>query len=449
MSFSPYASYKDSGAPWLGAVPGHWDVERIRFRAKLNPGISNELQAEDLVSFLPMEAIGDDGLLELTQLRHAGEVSSGYTYFENGDVTIAKITPCYENGKGAVMQGMHGGAGFGTTELIVMRPRTDVVPKWLYYLTMCWVFRSPGEAMMLGAGGQKRVPDLFVKDYRAAFPPADEQQAIADYLDTETARIDALIREKEGLVRLLREYRQSEISTVLLEGLDREPFRSSGTLWLGDIPQSWTLCRLKHAISAIEQGWSPECENRLADADEWGVLKAGACNHGVFSEIEHKAFPKSLDPLLAIEVRAGDVLMSRASGSADLVGSVAYVEQVRPQLMLSDKMFRLVPEDHVNARYLAWSLNTIAHRRQILNCIRGSSGLARNITSVDIKQLWLALPPLETQHLLVTAAIKIANEVDELIEHAKAEITLLKELRAATIADAVLGRVDVRTTCAL
>jgi type I restriction enzyme S subunit len=60
MSFMPFATYKDSGAPWLGAVPGHWDVERLRFRAKLNPGSSNELQAEDLVSFLPMESIGDD-----------------------------------------------------------------------------------------------------------------------------------------------------------------------------------------------------------------------------------------------------------------------------------------------------------------------------------------------------------------------------------------------------
>ena len=211
----PYPSYAPSKVPWLGDVPNHWKVERIRFRATLNPGASKQLDANACVSFLPMEDIGEDGVLRLERVRAVEEVSSGYTYFEEGDVAVAKITPCFENGKGAVMRGLRGDVGFGTTELIVMRPAESVASKWLYYLTMCQVFRSPGEAMMLGAGGQKRVPDLFVKDYAAAFPSIDEQHAIAEYLETETARIDELVREKEGLVGLLDEARGSFISGLL------------------------------------------------------------------------------------------------------------------------------------------------------------------------------------------------------------------------------------------
>ena len=137
--------------------------------------------------------------------------------------------------------------------------------------------------------------------------------------------------------------------------------------------------------------------------------------------------------------------MSRASGSVDLVGSVAYVDEIQPHLMLSDKLFRLVPEDHVDGHYFAWLLNTDAQRRQILDCVRGSEGLARNITTTDIKQLWIALPTLDEQKQLAKEASKVADGFDDLIDHTHDEITLLKELRAATIADAVLGRVDVRT----
>ena len=211
---------KPSGVPWLGDVPAPWTVERLRFRVKLNPSPSKPLSAAHRVSFLPMEAIGDDGSLDLERTRTVGEVGSGYTYFEDGDVAIAKITPCYENGKGAVMAGLEEGAGFGTTELIVMRPTQDDCQRWLYYLTMCSAFRLPGEAMMQGAGGQKRVPDLFVKDYFAPIPPAHEQQAIADNLDEKTTQIDELISNTNDGIALLKELRAATIADAVLGRVD-------------------------------------------------------------------------------------------------------------------------------------------------------------------------------------------------------------------------------------
>lgn len=211
---------KPSGVTWLGEVPEHWKIERLRFRVKLNPLPSRSLDAEQLTSFLPMEAIGDDGTLDLERTRRVGEVASGYTFFEDGDIAIAKITPCYENGKGAVMVGLHEGIGFGTTELIVMRPTQADCPQWLYYLTMCSAFRLPGEALMQGAGGQKRVPDLFVKDYVAPVPPLDEQQAIADYLDVETTKIDTLITHTQEAIALLKELRAATIADAVLGRVD-------------------------------------------------------------------------------------------------------------------------------------------------------------------------------------------------------------------------------------
>ncbi|TAE78227.1 MAG: hypothetical protein EAZ84_01525, partial [Verrucomicrobia bacterium] len=140
MSFPRYPKYKDSGVEWLGEVPEHWGVKRLRFVAQLNPSKSevkrlrfvaqlnpskseaSNLPRDTKASFLPMEAIGDDGSLNLERERELSEVETGYTYFRDGDVAVAKITPCFENGKGALMSGLLNGIGFGTTELIVARP---------------------------------------------------------------------------------------------------------------------------------------------------------------------------------------------------------------------------------------------------------------------------------------------------------------------------------------
>ena len=152
MSFPRYPKYKDSGVEWLGEVPEHWSVRRLRFVAELNPSKSEvgSLDRKTAVSFLPMEAIGDDGTLNLDREKMVGEVESGYTYFRDGDVTVAKITPCYENGKGALMRGLVNGIGFGTTELIVARPKPGkIIGTYLHYLFISPDFRGLGESYIV------------------------------------------------------------------------------------------------------------------------------------------------------------------------------------------------------------------------------------------------------------------------------------------------------------
>ncbi len=102
MSFPRYPKYKDSGVEWLGDVPEHWNVARLRYVAELNPSKSeiSQLDRKTVVSFLSMESIGDDGTLKLENEKSIGEVENGYTYFRDGDVTVAKITPCFENCNG-------------------------------------------------------------------------------------------------------------------------------------------------------------------------------------------------------------------------------------------------------------------------------------------------------------------------------------------------------------
>jgi type I restriction enzyme S subunit len=220
---NPHAPMKPSGIEWLGEVPVGWEVKRLRFVTNLNPSKS-EVSALDrgtAVSFLPMEAVGDDGSLALDNEKTIGELETGYTYFRDGDVTIAKITPCYENGKGALMRGLTNGIGFGTTELIVARPMPlQATGAYLHYLFISPDFRDIGESHMYGAGGQKRVPDAFVRNFATAVPPIPEQVAIAEFLTTELAKFDTLTAEAQRAIDLLQERRTALISAAVTGQID-------------------------------------------------------------------------------------------------------------------------------------------------------------------------------------------------------------------------------------
>lgn len=218
----PHPAMKDSGVEWLGGVPVHWEVKRGRFLHEINPrnGQASLLSAEDEVSFVPMEAVGEFGGLNLEQNKSLEEIGSGYTEFENGDVVIAKITPCFENYKGALANNLMNGVAFGTTELHVLRVGQRLDRNFLFYLSVSHVYRKMGESEMYGAGGQKRVPTEFIKDFRISLPPQTEQQAIAAYLDHETARIDQLTTKVEAAIARLTEYRQALITAAVTGKID-------------------------------------------------------------------------------------------------------------------------------------------------------------------------------------------------------------------------------------
>jgi type I restriction enzyme S subunit len=150
-------------------------------------------------------------------------------------------------------------------------------------------------------------------DFPVLVPPHGDQVSIADFLDRETTKIDALIAEQERLINILHEKRFAAISNAVTRGLNPDaPMKPSGVEWLGNVPASWTVCSARRVIRRIEQGWSPDCFARPAEESEWGVVKSGCVNRGIFSQEENKALPPELSPVSDYEIRAGDILMSRA-----------------------------------------------------------------------------------------------------------------------------------------
>ena len=167
------------------------------------PTLSDDM----LVSFVPMPKVGENGEFDPTDTREYGTVKKGFTSFQNGDVLFAKITPCMENGKGAIARSLVNGYGFGSTEFHVLRPNSDMVTsEWLYYLMSWTEFRKNAESNMTGSAGQKRVPKSFLEQYEINLPGIEEQGRITNQLDALTnlislrneqlAKLDELVKAR-------------------------------------------------------------------------------------------------------------------------------------------------------------------------------------------------------------------------------------------------------------
>ena len=144
---------------------------------ELNPRRpSLDLEDTDNVSFVPMPSVSENGYLQDVSSTEYGKVKKGFTYFENGDVLFAKITPCMENGKGAIAEGLTNNIGMGSTEFHILRPIEGVSsPYWLLALTRLPIFRERASKNMTGTGGQKRVPANYLENFMVGLPPIEEQ----------------------------------------------------------------------------------------------------------------------------------------------------------------------------------------------------------------------------------------------------------------------------------
>jgi len=215
---NPAVKMKPSGNEWLGEIPEHWEVKRLKEIANVNPSksnISSDLVENDVeISFLPMEKVGEDGTIRLDENKRISQVINSFTYFENGDVIIAKITPCFENGKGALVQNLLNGIGFGSTEFHVWRTNPNF-QKWLFYYSISGFFRKFGESSMTGAAGQKRVTTDFIKTFSVAIPPIHEIKSITDILEAKLQDIDLLILKIDASINKNSEYRTALISAAV------------------------------------------------------------------------------------------------------------------------------------------------------------------------------------------------------------------------------------------
>ncbi len=426
----------------LGPIPTHWDVVRLRFCAMINPSRSevNMLPDDMEVSFVPMDAVHEFGGLRLEQTQVLAEVVTDYTYFRDGDIVVAKITPSFENGKGAIAKGLTNGLAFGTTELHVLRPQDTLDPMFLFYVTISHPFRSIGTAYMYGAAGQKRVPGDFLLDFCQPIPPLNEQKAIAAFLDTETSRIDALIEKKHRQIELLQEKRVALISHAVTKGLDpNAPMRDSGISWLGEMPTTWRKVRLKYLVQFMSGG-TPDT-SRL---EYWGGAIPWASPKDMkrlrLTDTQDYITKTAVEESATAIVPEGTLLIVVRSGILQHTLPVAIVSQ---PMAINQDIKGLVPRTNgIDSEYLARFVE--GHNSQLLCEWRKEGTTVESLEVPLIADFEMVLPCLDEQRAIVNFLDREINRMDILVEKIDLSIELLREYRTALISAAVTGKIDVR-----
>jgi type I restriction enzyme S subunit len=390
------------------------------------------------ISFLPMEAIGDDGTYDHESVRPASEVAdSGYTYFEQGDVVRARVTPCFENGKGALLTSLAGARGLGTTELFVFRPSRKIVDRYLYYVTTSQEFTEYGTATLYGAHGVRRVDDQFARDYRVWLPPLRIQCAIADHLDRETARIDGLIAAKQRMMQLLEERDSIAFERVIKDYGFSFPVELQPHWGSGSIPAGWKVMRLSLVLDQLTNGYVGPTRDILMESGVPYIQSLNIKNGRIdvskreffVSRSWHNERPR-------IHLLEGDVLIVQTGD----IGQVAVVPEGFGEASCHALQIARVNRKVMTGPYLGSYLRSSFAYHSLLS--RATGALHPHLEA-GIKDIPVVVPPLGLQGCIVEE-VRCANEESNRLRSILDDQTqLIQERRQALIATAVTGQLDI------
>ncbi|KDU32385.1 type I restriction modification DNA specificity domain protein [Escherichia coli 3-373-03_S4_C3] len=427
--YRAYPAYKDSGVEWIGQVPEHWKIAQIKRISALNPRKSTLSEEKDsLCTFLPMEKLRTNAVT-LDETRPIHEVYGGYSYFCDGDILIAKVTPCFENGNIAVANGLVNGIGFGSTEINVLRVNGKGHNRFLYYRLQEEQFRTIAKSEMRGTGGLKRVPTDLFESFTIGLPDTDEQATIAATLDRETARIDTLVEKKTRFIELMKEKRQALITHAVTKGLDPNvKMKDSGVEWIGQVPEHWKVARVKRLVSLRN-----ERRNDVSTDTIYIGLEDVEAGSGQYKPTNGSS-RQSEDSTVGIFYE-GDVLYGK----------------LRPYLrkaIISEMAgccsteFLVLRAEKTEPRWLQEWLLTPDVTHQIESGCEGAK-MPRadwgHIGSIEV-----VYPDQPEQAQILTTLDRETARIDALISKVEQSITLLKERRSAFITAAVTGQIDLR-----
>ncbi|MCG6202367.1 restriction endonuclease subunit S [Psychromonas antarctica] len=434
-----YPEYKDSGVEWLGDVPEHWLLTRVKYVAELTPKKPVVDRTLDC-SFIPMEKLKTDSII-LDENKKIDAVYDGYTYFADGDILMAKVTPCFENKNIAIATGLTNQIGFGSSEIYTIRAGVSVDNRFLFYRLQEDGFMDLATGAMTGAGGLKRVPSDTVTNYTYASPVLEEQTQIANFLDHETAKIDTLIDKQQQLIKLLKEKRQAVISHAVTKGLNPQaPMKDSGVEWLGEVPEHWEIKKNKYLqdfITSGSRGWA----GYYSDEGQLFFRITNLTRDTIEPKLESI---KNVQPPLGSEgersrINNGDLLVSI---TADL-GSVCVADESISGGYVSQHVSLCRPNKSVvNSRWLAYFILSDASKEQLLGA--GYGGTKIQLSLEDIRELVVAFPPEVEQTQIASFIDSKLHQFKLLVNKADEQVLLLQERRTALISATVTGKIDVR-----
>lgn len=445
-------------------LPAGWLWTTLATVSLINP--RNAAPDDVSVSFVPMASIGAKFNSGHTQeVRRWGKVKQGFTHFAEGDIGVAKITPCFENSKACVFTGLTNGIGAGTTELHIVRPFAGTLaPRYvLAYLKSPW-FLLTGESRMTGTAGQKRLPKDFVESHPFPLPPLEEQHRIVAKVDELMALCDRLEAEQADA-----EAAHAKLVEALLASLtqarDAADFRAS---WQQLAEHFHTLFTTEASVNALKQAvmqlgvqgrlcsgtarstWRLQTINEFCTV-QGGIqktpLRAPVKNHFPYLRVANvqrgridiaqlERYELAAEELQRWRLNAGDLLIVEGNGSESEIGRCAIWHGEVDDCVYQNHLMRVRPTGDDTVEYLALYLNSpvgMAHMRRLAIT---TSGLF-NLSVGKIRSIPVELPPPAQQRRIVEEVGELLGLCDQLKHNLAAACHCYEHLASALVEQAV------------
>lgn len=420
-----YDNYKDSGIEWIGEIPEHWEIGKIKYSDNVIMGqspLSDDCNS-DGVGLPFLQGNAEFGIKHPTPKLFCD--NSNKTA-EVNDVLLSVRAPV-----GALnIANQKVGIGRG---LCAVRPLNSN-SKYIYY----WLLHSFEELNSISTGSTFKAINLDdVKSIRFPIIDVQEQTLIASYLDHKTTQIDTLIAKKEQFITLLQEERTAVINQAVTKGLDPNvKMKDSGIEWLGEIPEHWESWKIGHAFNKVGSGTTPESGNPIYHENgtiNW--LNTGDLNDGILTECAKKITVKALEDYSSLKLFPPNSLVIAMYGAT--IGKTAFLEF---ETTTNQACCVFCQSEIIDLNFLQFWFK--AKKEHILNLSIG--GGQPNVSQQILKDIRLGCPNLIEQNKIVEFLKVKTKEIDAIISKTREEIELLKEYKTAMISEVVTGKVDVR-----
>lgn len=394
-------------------IPKGWAKTCLSEVVAVNP---KHKDLEDQVAgFVPMALAPTDfnGTLNYEE-RQWDKIKKGYTHFATGDVIFAKVTPCFENGKAAIVKELPNDIGAGSTEFYVLRPAIkDISVNYIFAVIKSYEFLQTGAENMTGAVGLRRVPKKFVEDFKISLPPLAEQKVISDKLDELLAQVESTKARLDAIPAILKSFRQSVLAAAV-----------SGKL----IPSvGYRVTTVGEVAQDIRYGTSKKCNYNGGVTPVIRIPNIGNRKLDV-SDLKSANFSdKELDKLALQE---DDLLLIRSNGSVELVAKPALVEKQYVGFLFAGYLIRIrCNQEHVLPSFL---LNVLCSRvvRDVVEIGARSTSGVNNINSKELASLEFVLPSLKEQNEIVRRVDELfafADKVEAQVNAAQARVNNLTQ----------------------
>lgn len=410
MSFPRHPKYKDSGVEWLGDVPEHWEICAVKRIANLRSGDS--ITADRIEETGAYPVLGGNGLRGFTS-----------TFTHDGHFVVI-------GRQGALCGNVNYATGqfWASEHAVVVSPVEPVATVWLGEL-----LRAMNLNQYSVSAAQPGLSVDAIGNLPIAVPPSHEQNAIAEFLGMEAAKVDALIAEQQRLIELLKEKRQAVISHAVTKGLYPDaPIKESGVEWLGDVPRHWKIVRLASIFHEMSD----------AGADELPLLSV-SIHHGVSDkELDEEELDRhvsrSEDRTKYKRVTPGDLVYNMMRAWQGGFGTVTIDGMVSPAYVVAR------PRQPIVTAYIEHLLRTPQAIEQMRRHSRGVTDFRLRLYWGEFKNIRIALPPTVEAAMICERIAAMDTQFDALKEVAERTIALLQERRTALISAAVTGKIDVR-----